>query len=220
MIVFSLRILDVYSYTHICPICQLLVVKYKDLKLYITQNIFVLLVVNEIVLPYRDSVKTWMYVCQTVDSGLSINPTFVAKSFGVEFDSALKMDRHVSLVIPLSWTSLPPIKFSSYQTICRCESMWACCPSYCVVSSWLCKFIIVWIYGIKVSQILCLQKIQNCGAKLIYLARKHDHVTTLLKELHWLPIKQRIGPNSQRRFVDKPPFVSTNLLLCFTNQGL
>ena len=27
-----------------------------------------------------------------------------------------------------------------------------------------------------------------------------------------------IGPNSQRRFVDKPPFVSTNLLLLFTNQ--
>ena len=29
-------------------------------------------------------------------SGLSINPTFAAKSLGVEFDSALKMDRHVS----------------------------------------------------------------------------------------------------------------------------
>ena len=107
---------------------------------------------------------------------------------GLEFDSAHKMDR--LRVIPLSWTSLPLITYSSYQTFRRCESMWACCPSYCVVSSWLYDNSL--LYEIKSSQMQRLQKVQNHAANLIYMAHKHDHVTPLLKELHWLPIKQRI----------------------------
>ena len=34
---------------------------------------------------------------------------------------------------------------------------------------------------------------QNAAAKLIKRARKFDHVTPLLKQLHWLPIKDRIA---------------------------
>ena len=37
-----------------------------------------------------------------------------------------------------------------------------------------------------------LQLAQNCAARLILCGRKHDHVTPLLKELHWLPVEQRI----------------------------
>ena len=37
-----------------------------------------------------------------------------------------------------------------------------------------------------------LQCIQNHAAKLVTKHKKHDHVTPLLKELHWLPIQQRV----------------------------
>ena len=37
-----------------------------------------------------------------------------------------------------------------------------------------------------------LQLAQNCAARLILCGRKHDHVTPLLKQLHWLPTEQRI----------------------------
>ena len=37
-----------------------------------------------------------------------------------------------------------------------------------------------------------LQYAQNCAARLIYNKRKYDHVTELLIELHWLPIKYKI----------------------------
>ncbi len=37
-----------------------------------------------------------------------------------------------------------------------------------------------------------LQLIQNNAARIIYRKRKYDHVTPLLKSLHWLPIKYRI----------------------------
>eukprot|EP00745_Piridium_sociabile_P012062 TRINITY_DN18726_c0_g1_i1.p1 TRINITY_DN18726_c0_g1~~TRINITY_DN18726_c0_g1_i1.p1 ORF type:complete len:1158 (-),score=142.61 TRINITY_DN18726_c0_g1_i1:196-3669(-) len=37
-----------------------------------------------------------------------------------------------------------------------------------------------------------LQQVQNSAAKLIFKARKSQHCTPLLRELHWLPIEQRI----------------------------
>jgi len=37
-----------------------------------------------------------------------------------------------------------------------------------------------------------LQAVQNAAVRLIAGARKIDHVTPLLRERHWLPVKQRI----------------------------
>ena len=37
-----------------------------------------------------------------------------------------------------------------------------------------------------------LQKVQNSAARLVFKARKRDHVTPLLRDLHWLPIHARI----------------------------
>ena len=46
-------------------------------------------------------------------------------------------------------------------------------------------------YKISCSLTKKLQYAQNCAAKLIYNTGKFDHVTELLLELHWLPIKYR-----------------------------
>ena len=37
-----------------------------------------------------------------------------------------------------------------------------------------------------------LQRVQNAAARLVFRARKHDHVSPLLKSLHWLPVEARI----------------------------
>ena len=37
-----------------------------------------------------------------------------------------------------------------------------------------------------------LQKVQNSAARLVLKAKKRDHVTPLLKTLHWLPVEARI----------------------------
>lgn len=37
-----------------------------------------------------------------------------------------------------------------------------------------------------------LQKVQNAAARLVFRARKTDHVTPLLYQLHWLPVPARI----------------------------
>ena len=37
-----------------------------------------------------------------------------------------------------------------------------------------------------------LQSIQNIAARIITKTRKYDHITPILRKLHWLPIKSRI----------------------------
>ena len=48
------------------------------------------------------------------------------------------------------------------------------------------------LYGISAHDSDKLRKFQNSCARLIYHKRKHDHVTSILKELHWLPTEARI----------------------------
>ena len=48
------------------------------------------------------------------------------------------------------------------------------------------------LYGIAEYQIKKLQRIMNASARLIYCAPKFCHITPILKELHWLPVRARI----------------------------
>ena len=47
--------------------------------------------------------------------------------------------------------------------------------------------------GLPWNTIRPLQRIQNRAAKIVKGARRREHVTPLLVELHWLPISQRIA---------------------------
>ena len=48
------------------------------------------------------------------------------------------------------------------------------------------------LYGLPKNQIEKLQRVQNCAARLVVNARRHDHITPVLRDLHWLPVEQRI----------------------------
>ena len=45
--------------------------------------------------------------------------------------------------------------------------------------------------GLPAEQISRLQRVQNAAARLVLNKKKRDHITPLLKELHWLPVKHR-----------------------------
>lgn len=47
-------------------------------------------------------------------------------------------------------------------------------------------------YGILDYQTSKLQRVMNASARLIYRAYKFCHITPLLVELHWLPVRSRI----------------------------
>ena len=46
--------------------------------------------------------------------------------------------------------------------------------------------------GIPEELICELQRVQNNAARVVTLTKKHDHITPVLKELHWLPVRKRI----------------------------
>ena len=47
------------------------------------------------------------------------------------------------------------------------------------------------LIGLPEDQISRLQRVQNSAARLVLGKKKRDHVTPLLRELHWLPVKAR-----------------------------
>ena len=48
------------------------------------------------------------------------------------------------------------------------------------------------LYGIADCQLRRLQCIQNAAARLLSGTRKFDHVSPVLRDLHWLPVRKRI----------------------------
>ena len=53
-----------------------------------------------------------------------------------------------------------------------------------------CNSLLYGIYGYLVSQ---LQRCQINAARIVSLRRKYDHITPVLKDLHWLPVEYRIN---------------------------
>ena len=48
------------------------------------------------------------------------------------------------------------------------------------------------LYGLPDFHICKLQRIQNAAARLVTLTKKREHISPVLKELHWLPLESRI----------------------------
>ena len=48
------------------------------------------------------------------------------------------------------------------------------------------------LVGLPAEQINRLQRVQNSAARLVLKKRKREHITPMLLQLHWLPIKYRI----------------------------
>jgi len=49
------------------------------------------------------------------------------------------------------------------------------------------------LYGVSDSLLAKLQTVQNAAARVITGTRKFDHITPVLRDLHWLPVRQRIS---------------------------
>ena len=48
------------------------------------------------------------------------------------------------------------------------------------------------LYGLPKYEINKLQSVQNAAARVIACLSKFDHISDTLKDLHWLPVEQRI----------------------------
>jgi len=48
------------------------------------------------------------------------------------------------------------------------------------------------LYGVSNSLIRKVQSVQNAAARLLTGTRRHEHISPVLRQLHWLPVQRRV----------------------------
>ena len=117
----------------------------------------------------------------------NIESSSTVRNLGVCFDSEMSMSAHVSMLCRNMYFQLRKI-----GTIRSClnENVTKTLVTSLVLSKLdYCNSLLI---GLPDETINRLQTVQNNAARLIFRKKKFDHVTPLLHELHWLPVRMRI----------------------------
>ena len=123
----------------------------------------------------------------TAIDGSVIQPSHSARNIGVIFDNKLNMERQVSAICKSAVFHIRNI--SQIRKFLSVSSAKALVHAFITCRLDNCNSL---LYGLSKHLVHRLQLAQNCAARLILRGGKHYHVTSLLKELHWLPVEQRI----------------------------
>ena len=110
-----------------------------------------------------------------------------AMNLGILLDCSLSFGPHIDMVISQCYRLLRDI--SSVRKFLTTDNMKSLVNSIVVsrIDNGNSLFA-----GLSSHQISRLQRLQNACARTIYGTRRRDHVSGLLKQLHWLPVRQRI----------------------------
>lgn len=120
-------------------------------------------------------------------AGVTVPITRTVKSLGVTIDNTLSFDDHVNNVCKAAHFHIRALRH-----IRRCVSVSdAKTVATSMVSSRLdyCNSV---LYGISSSNLSKLQRVQNALARTVMGTKRHQHITPVLAELHWLPVTARI----------------------------
>ena len=110
-----------------------------------------------------------------------------AKNIGVWLDSVLSMDVQINNICKTAFYHLRNIaKIRKFLTHRQCEIL-----IQALISSKL-DYCNVLLSGLQQSRIDRLQHVQNSAARLLTATSRYDHVTPVLRSLHWLPVSARI----------------------------
>ena len=120
-------------------------------------------------------------------SNSRIQPSTSARNIGVTFDHHMSMDKHVTNICKNCFFHLRKIaRIKEYLSTSDIQTL-----VHAFITSKLdnCNSL---LYGLPKFLIDLLQNVQNCAARLVTGSKKYDHITPLMKQLHWLPTSQRI----------------------------
>ena len=109
------------------------------------------------------------------------------KNIGFVFDRFMDCQKQVSLICKSGWYHLRNIgRIRQYLTAESTERLvHAFITSKLDTNNSL-------LYGLPDTLLHKLQVLQNAAARLVARHPKHLHVTPILQQLHWLPVKQQI----------------------------
>jgi len=122
----------------------------------------------------------------TIGSSI-VNAKSSVSNIGAVLDNGLRMDEHISTICRACNISLRSI---SKIRPCLTED-----SANTLIHSFItCKLdnLNSLLIGFSENRLYCLQLILNHAARIITKTRKYDHISDVLKALHWLPITARI----------------------------
>ena len=116
-----------------------------------------------------------------------IVPSQYVRNLGAFFDSRMDMEQHVNAVSRSCYAQLRQIGhirqyLSNNTTQTLINSLVTSRLDYC--NSLL--------HGVHKTTLNRLQMVQNTAARIIKRTSRFEHITPVLKELHWLPIESRV----------------------------
>jgi hypothetical protein len=118
---------------------------------------------------------------------LNISPSKNVRNLGAVFDSNLTMEGHVNHVCKSAYFHLKNI--SQIRKFLTKDASVSVVHAFVTSRLDYCNSL---LYGIPANLLTKLQAVQNQAARTVSLTRKRDHITPVLYELHWLPVKYRI----------------------------
>ena len=114
-------------------------------------------------------------------------PVTTVRNLGIYFDSDASMKSHVSRTVSSCFAAMRQIR-SIRRSVPKS-----------VLLSLVTSFVLsrldygsATLVGLPAYLLHRLQSVLNAAARLVHSARKFDHVTPLLRDLHWLRVPQRI----------------------------
>ena len=111
-------------------------------------------------------------------------PSSSVRNLGVVFDSSLSMTSHISTICRTAYMHLHNI--SHIRRYLTTDTTKALVRAF--VTSRL-DYGNALLIGLPRDQVNKLQRIQNMAARVITFTPRRDHITPVLKDLHWLPVK-------------------------------
>ena len=120
-------------------------------------------------------------------AGTRVAISDTARDLGVVIDRELSLAAHVTAVCRSGYNQLRQLRpvvrsLSVNATKTLVQAFISCRLDYC--NSLL--------FGISDGLLRRLQSVQNAAARLVTGARRCNHITPVLRQLHWLPVRQRV----------------------------
>ena len=118
-----------------------------------------------------------------------ILPSCSAKDLGVIVDPHLSFDEHVTEVVSKCIGSCSLCQINRVKHLFDRSTLITITNSLVFSKLFYCSS--MWASATK-KNIARLQKVQNFAARIVTGTRKYDHITPILKELHWLSVAKQL----------------------------
>jgi len=118
--------------------------------------------------------------------GTPVVPLRTVRDLGVYIDADVTMSAHITAVVKTCFAALRQIR--SVRRSLTCTTFLTLLHAL-VTKVDYCSSVLSGISGQLLQR---LQSVFNAAARLVFSARKSEHITPLLHELHWLKVPERI----------------------------